>query len=108
MVTKTWSQNTRNQGQKAASGGEAPTTLDGKHDCDSDVIDFSFEGSDSDVIDFTFDDRARDVIDLPYVSRQQSTSVGKLLTFRQALVNLLFVLKVKESQRQLTITTPGN
>ena len=58
--------------RKSASGGEAPTTLDSKHDCDidfsfdgrgSDVIDFSFEGSDSDVIDFTFDDRARDVID---------------------------------------------
>ena len=31
--------------------------MDGKHDCDSDVIDFSFV------------DRASDVSDLPYVNR---------------------------------------
>ena len=56
----------RNHVRKSA-GGEAPTTLDSKHDCDidsraqgrvSDVIDFRFDYSGSDVIDFSFDDRA--------------------------------------------------
>ena len=58
----------RNQRPEVSSGGEAPTTLDSKHDCD---IDFSFEADarDSDVIDFSFVDRASDVSDLPYVKR---------------------------------------
>ena len=102
--------------RKSASGGEgAPTTssLDSKHDCDisfekdvrvSDVINFCFEGGDSDVIDFSCEGRASDVSDLPYGKR--ALQWGSCLLSGKHY--LLFDLKVKESQWQLTITTSGN